>query len=892
YYLYLPNGSFPADFTAVGNLVFFSANDGTNGRELWVSDGTTTGTHLVADITPGVYASTYPQHLTAFGNRLFFTANDGTNGTELWVSDGTAAGTHLLADIQPGSYYGNDPKGSYPGDFTAVGNLVFFSANDGANGGEIWASDGTTAGTLLVADIRPGADSSFPSQLTVSGQRLVFAADDGRTGTEIWSLDVGWALAATRLNIGSISGSQPEGDSGPSSFSFTIERSGDTTGSTTVSWAVSGTGNHQANGTDFMGGVLPSGTELFGPGETSRTFFMSVAGDLTSEPHETFRVSLSNPSAGAGIQCGSADAVIINDDPIADLVINAATAPSTAVAGTTITLSWSVGNIGTQATGGGWLDQVYLSLDGQLSADDIALAGGSVSHPGLAEGGLLASGERSVSLAGISVGGWQLIFRTDAGDTVLEASETNNELARPLTVLGTIAALSGVVTSSLDSNDTDNPARPGCYSEDYLITGITPGMPIEVSLDAGFDAYLQIVDASSQSVIAEDDDSGIGGSGLNSLLTFMPSSGITYLARATSFATGATGAFTLNTRSPFSVVEPIGNAHLLRRSDDQAVVQAGGSLFNVASPWSSPVGSSASLWQMLAAETIGGINRILWRNNNSNYFHFWTLDSGWGWLSSEGYIPVTSPQAWELESSFQIDLNADGTIGDRLTSIEAKGNAALVAGSDGQAYVRVGEAQYAVDSPWGGPLCTYANQWEMLAAETLDGTNRILWRNNAEASLHLWTVDDRWDWLSSNETVPLHTPEADLLAARFQVDPGPGPVFPQVITTIEGQGNAALLQEANGRLLVEAGGSLHPVGSPWGATSGTNGSAWRMIGAETLTGTNTSLWHHGPANFFHLWTLDATWNWQSSEGMILPDSVFGQELPRLFDLPLPLALSG
>ncbi len=109
---------------------------------------------LVKDIFPGVFSSN-PRYLTAVGNTLFFQAYDGVNGSELWKSDGTAAGT-VLVDILPGSY----TSSSNPGGLTAVGNTLYFRANDRVNGRELWKSDGTAAGTVLVKDIRPGSSGS------------------------------------------------------------------------------------------------------------------------------------------------------------------------------------------------------------------------------------------------------------------------------------------------------------------------------------------------------------------------------------------------------------------------------------------------------------------------------------------------------------------------------------------------------------------------------------------------------------------------------------------------------------------------------------------------------------------------------------------------------------
>jgi len=87
-----------SSFTVLGNKLFFSANDGTNGNELWVTDGTEAGTMLVADINSGSGSSS-PTSFAPLGTELIFRVDDGTHGAELWVSDGTGPGTHLLKDI-------------------------------------------------------------------------------------------------------------------------------------------------------------------------------------------------------------------------------------------------------------------------------------------------------------------------------------------------------------------------------------------------------------------------------------------------------------------------------------------------------------------------------------------------------------------------------------------------------------------------------------------------------------------------------------------------------------------------------------------------------------------------------------------------------------------------
>ncbi len=143
----------PAGFTEFAGMLFFRAYDGTNGMELWKSDGTAAGTVLFKDINPG--SDSVPSGLTESGGELFFSANGGTSGHELWKSDGTAAGTVLVKDINPGS------SDSYPSGLLESGGQLFFRAIDATHGFGVWKSDGTAAGTVLVKSINsPGGFDS------------------------------------------------------------------------------------------------------------------------------------------------------------------------------------------------------------------------------------------------------------------------------------------------------------------------------------------------------------------------------------------------------------------------------------------------------------------------------------------------------------------------------------------------------------------------------------------------------------------------------------------------------------------------------------------------------------------------------------------------------------
>src|SRR5215468_7700827 len=132
--------------------------------------------YRVKDITP---LDSFPTSFTQVGATTFFSASD-ASGTELWKSDGTPSGTVLVKDINPGA------NGSNPGVLANVNGTLFFEAFTNANGSELWKSDGTAAGTVLVKDIVAGADSSLPTELTAVGSTLFFVAFDTATGAELW----------------------------------------------------------------------------------------------------------------------------------------------------------------------------------------------------------------------------------------------------------------------------------------------------------------------------------------------------------------------------------------------------------------------------------------------------------------------------------------------------------------------------------------------------------------------------------------------------------------------------------------------------------------------------------------------------------------------------------
>ncbi len=168
------SGGGPSATVAMGGKLYFSAYDHVHGRELWVTDGTSEGTYMVKDIQPGIgsgLSDIFELVSIGVGNTLYFRADDGVSGNELWRSDGTETGTQLVKDIQNGTY------GSNPGSFAAVDGMLFFTAFSGS---ELWRSNGSTNGTQLVRTF------SVATQLFGHQGTLYFSGDVDNTGQELW----------------------------------------------------------------------------------------------------------------------------------------------------------------------------------------------------------------------------------------------------------------------------------------------------------------------------------------------------------------------------------------------------------------------------------------------------------------------------------------------------------------------------------------------------------------------------------------------------------------------------------------------------------------------------------------------------------------------------------
>jgi ELWxxDGT repeat protein len=187
-------GLYPDNLTEAGGKLFFSAEAEGAGYELWVSDGTTNGTHLVKDLVPGSnsgipYMMPDLPNFTAFKNELVFIAFDNKDSFELWKSDGTEGGTKIIREVV------QTANELYPLMYgiSIVDDILYWTVDDGIHGTELWRTDGTSAGTLMVKNIASesgDANAMLHSDENTNGlildNELFFLANDGVHGMELW----------------------------------------------------------------------------------------------------------------------------------------------------------------------------------------------------------------------------------------------------------------------------------------------------------------------------------------------------------------------------------------------------------------------------------------------------------------------------------------------------------------------------------------------------------------------------------------------------------------------------------------------------------------------------------------------------------------------------------
>jgi ELWxxDGT repeat protein len=208
--------SSPENLIDVSGTLYFTANDDISGRELWRINQSGVA-EIVEDAVPGGglrpgAGSSNPGSLVNVDGTLFFTADDGTNGTELWRIN-TAGTAELVENALPGGGLAPGFRSANAEWLTNVDGTLYFSADDQSNGKELWRV-GKTGIAQMIEDAVPGggisdgSNDASPSQLTnVSGQ-LFFVASHSGFARFLWRIDTAGqaTLAEDAIPGGGISG--------------------------------------------------------------------------------------------------------------------------------------------------------------------------------------------------------------------------------------------------------------------------------------------------------------------------------------------------------------------------------------------------------------------------------------------------------------------------------------------------------------------------------------------------------------------------------------------------------------------------------------------------------------------------------------------------------------
>ena len=179
-------------FATLEHILYFDATESATGTELWAYSPLNDTYWMIEDIRPGSGSSKPGSStgLVPMSGKLWFNAEDGTRGNELWSYDPASGTAEMVTDLSPGS------SGSSPGVFSGLvpisNRWLLFDADDSMSGIEPWVYDTLTGYAALLGDINPGTSPSLPGYLLPFmhvGDHIVFDASDQTHGTELWAID-------------------------------------------------------------------------------------------------------------------------------------------------------------------------------------------------------------------------------------------------------------------------------------------------------------------------------------------------------------------------------------------------------------------------------------------------------------------------------------------------------------------------------------------------------------------------------------------------------------------------------------------------------------------------------------------------------------------------------
>ena len=749
-----------------------------------------------------------------------------------------------------------------------------------AQSGTLTFAAGVTQQTIRVAVIGDTAvedDESFT--VTLSNASEGASILDGTATGVIRNDDV----TPASLSIAATSTDKAEGQSGSTSFTFTVTRTGDLSGGARASWAVGGEG---VNGADFTGGELPSGVVNFAAGESSKVVTVEVAGDTAVESSESFSVTLSNPSTGAIIGTASATGVIRNDD--ASLAIAATSADKAEGQSGSTPFTFTVTRTG--------------DLSGGVSAS-WAVGGEGVN------GADFAGGELPSGVVNFAAGESSKVVTVEvAGDTAVEANESFSvTLSNPSTgaVIGTASATGvirnddtslAIAATSADKAEGDIGATPFTFTVTRSgdLSG-TSSVHWAVSGDAVTDSdfiptedllpeadYLSFI--ASIAGVFFPDFSLFGG--------LMPAGDV-------SFAAGESAKTITVWGLGETLVEGDQNFTVTLSGASAGTLIEGATAEGTLREDDAPVAGSVFISDVSVTEGDSGTRLATFtvtRSGGTAAFDIdYTTSDGTATVANHDYVATSGTLHFadgDDGATFSVVVNGDTNFEADETffaNLSGATNGALLGSGTGTATIlnddaapvtvesfgatkldRVGNQFFLHDAEGAGPALRFQGSpyvdglfgvWTPIGAEKTASGYQVAWKFGAADQYVVWNLDDGGNYVG-NATGYVSGSDMSLqgLETSFQQDlNGNGHIGPATVT-IESFG-ATRLDEVGNQFFLRDGAGEGGGGGPalkylgTGVTAGLFG-AWNPIGAEKTASGYQLAWKFGAADQYAVWNLD------------------------------------
>jgi hypothetical protein len=606
-------------------------------------------------------------------------------------------------------------------------------------------------------------------------------------------------------------------EDGTTNLIYTFTRTGATTNPLTVNYGITGT----ANSGDYTGATPGTGkTITFAAGANIATLTIDPIADTTVENNETVALTL---ASGTGYTVGTTTAVtgtIINDDSTFNynnstyLLTNLGTwqqaqAQAQSVGGNLVTINsqaeqdWLISTFGSS-------EQLWIGLTDQVTEGQFKWASGETStytnwYAGQPDNGG-PNGEDYVVLNYGSAGKW-------------------NDYPNDLSSFRGIIEITSPTYTPIES--TGNTKLVKDITDKYF-TQIGTNTPIAIK-NGGQQIFQNIYPGwqtlAAETVNGENQVLWKNTAG-NYLHIWRLDNNWNWVSSEGQFALNSAAAFTQETNfgidtngdgiigSPYTTVESSGNTKLVKDTANKFFAQVGEGIPTAINNGGVQIFQNIYAgWQTLAAETVNGVNQVLWKNVSGNFLHIWRLDNNWNWVSSEGQFGFNSADAFTQETNFGIDANGDGVIGNPAGNpyilIESSGNTKLVKDTDNKFFAQVGQTIPTAIKNSGVQIFQniYAG-WQTLAAETVNGENQVLWKNTAGNYLHIWRLDNNWNWVSSEGQYAFNSAAAFTQETNFGIDANSDGVIgsPSSLTLTGTSGNDILIGGTNNDVLTGAGG--------------------------------------------------------------------------------------